>query len=509
MKTVVLIILDGWGLGEKNAGNPIYAAQPKNIGYLKANFLTGALQASGIAVGLPWGEEGNSEIGHLIIGAGKIIYQHFPRISTAVRNGEFFKNDVLLEALKHAKKNNSAVNLIGLLTEGNVHASLEHLLALMEMADKNGISEVKLHLFSDGKDSAPKSLLKLLNKMPRQPATISGRYYALDRDKHWDRTQKTYEILVGDGPIINDWESHIKKYYDRQLNDEFIEPFIVGPEKKSVQENDSVIFFNFREDSIRQIASAFIMPDFQEFPVKKFRNLHIVAMTKYSDRFPVPVAFPPESVDNPLGKVLSDHRRAQLRIAETEKYAHITYFFNGFKDQPMPNEYRVLIPSRNVPRHDQYPEMMAAEIAGRVIQAVEERGFDFILANFANPDVIAHTGNFEAALKAIQTVDEQIGKILQAVLAQKDDALIITSDHGNIETMVNLQTYLPETKHDPGPVPIYLAGNQFKKPKDAATADLKENTAVGLLSDVAPTVLNLLNIPKPKEMTGQSLLRAL
>ena len=463
-----------------------------------------------MGVGLPWNEEGNSEIGHLTIGAGKVIYQHFPRISAAIRKGDFFKNEILLKAVEHAKKNNSSVNLIGLLTEGNVHASLGHLLALIKLAKENSAPKINLHLFIDGKDSAPKSLFNILMKLGESPATISGRYYALDRDKHWDRTEKAYNVLTGNGPTVDDLESYVKKYYDRGLSDEFIEPVIVQKDPENfIKDNSAIIFFDFREDSIRQIAESFISPEFDKFPIKKLDNLYIATLTHYSDRFSVPVAFPPETVENPLGKVLADNKKNQLRIAETEKYAHITYFFNGFKDQPMAGEFRVLIPSKNVPRHDEYPEMMASELTGRVLQAIEERGFDFILVNYANPDAIAHTGNFEAALKAIETIDSQIEKLMKAILEQ-NGAMIITSDHGNAENMVNPKTWLPETKHDSSPVPIYLIGKEFRtRPKTDAEIDSLEKNTVGILSDVAPTILELLGIKKNPEMTGQSLLKRL
>jgi len=509
MKTVILAILDGWGIGPRDQTNPLYIAQPKNIEYIKKNFSIGSLQASGIAVGLPWGEEGNSEIGHLTIGAGKVLYQHYPRISRAIRDGSFFKNKVLLDGFNHAKKNKGAVNFAGLLTEGNVHASLEHLLALIDMAQKNGAGKINLHLFSDGKDSHPHSVLSLIAKLPIKPATISGRYYALDRDKHWDRTERAYNTVTGNGTIVENVKDYVEKFYSHNLNDEFIEPFIVGPETKAIQENDMLLFFDFREDSIRQIASSFILPNFAEFQTKPFKNLYVATMTNYSEKFNVPVAFPPETVDEPLVKILADNHLAQFRAAETEKYAHITYFFNGLKDKPFSNEYRVLIPSRSIPHHDEHPEMMAAEITDRALQAAEERGFNFVLINYANTDIVAHTGNFGAALKAIESVDKEIGRLTDFVLKQKDMALVITSDHGNVEVMVDPQTYMPETKHDSSPVPFYVVGKQFQRLKDAATIRSTEDNTVGILSDVAPTILELLNLPKPKDMTGNSLLKYL
>lgn len=515
-RQVVLLILDGWGIGNRDNSNPIHIANPENIDYIKTHFLTGALQASGIAVGLPWGEEGNSEVGHLTIGAGRVIYQHFPRITLSIRDGSFFKNSAFLNACAHANKNNSALNLVGLLTEGNVHASLEHVFALMDLAKNNGVARLNLHFFTDGKDSPPQSALNLLAKVEEKIksiglgkiASLSGRYYALNRDEHWDRTKKTYETLIGRGKILDNIEIAIKNHYQKKLSDEYLEPFLIGPEINPLKDNDAVIFFDFREDSIRQIAESFIVSDFSKFTRADLKNLYIATMTQYSDRFKAPVAYLPEKVENPLGKILADDGKTQLRIAETEKYAHVSYFFNGLKDAPFPNEYRALIPSKNVPRHDEYPEMMAAEITERVIQAVEEKSFDFILANFANPDIIAHTGNYDAAIKTIAFVDEQIGKILKICLEQ-DAILMITADHGNVERMINPFTGITETKHDLSTVPIYVAAREFQRIKSPNLTDITEKETVGILSDVAPTILELMGLPKHPEMTGQSLLKSL
>jgi len=516
-KTVVLIILDGWGVGRADPTNPIYIAQPANINHLKSRYLIGSLQASGIAVGLPWNEEGNSEVGHLTIGAGKTLYQHYPRITLAIKSGEFFKNQALTNAFNHASKNKSAVNLIGLLSEGNVHASLDHLTALINFPTKaTARPPIKLHLFSDGKDSPPRSVNQLLERLNKlitdQPrikiASLAGRYFAMDRDRHWDRTQEAYGALTGNKEVVIDLENYIKYQYQRELNDEFFPPICLGPGNNAIQNNDAVIFFNFREDSIRQITAPFTQKDFEVFPVAPLKNLFLATMTQYSDQFTAEVAFPPEEIINTLSKVLADNQKFQLRVAETEKYAHVTYFFNGLKDKPLANEFRILVPSKNIIRHDDHPEMMASEIANRIIQAIEEGQMDFILANFANPDIIAHTGNFRAAVAAIKTVDEQIGKIIKAALARRA-VLVITADHGNIEQMVDPLTGAVETKHNINPVPIYLVGQGFEKSKDQKTIQLIENEPVGLLQDVAPTILELIGLAKPAEMNGQSLLNRL
>jgi len=515
-RTIILLILDGWGIGRKDYTNPIHQSKLPNISYIKTHYWVGSLQASGIAIGLPWGEEGNSEVGHLTLGAGKVLYQHFPRITLAIKSGEFFKNSALLGAIEHVKKNNSALNLIGLLTDGAVHAAFDHLAALIELAAKNNIRKVNLHLISDGRDSPPTSLLSLLERLKRvteqfgvgKLASISGRFYAMDRDEHWERIKKAYKAMVGEGTPLSNLEEKIKEEYQKDLNDEFIEPVIIGPEINPISENDAVILFNFREDRMKEITEVLTNPVFDKFPTKQFKNLYVVTMTNYGDKFKVPVAFPPQIVEVPLGKVLSDGGRNQLRVAETEKYAHVTYFFNGLIEKPFENEYRILFPSKNVARHDEFPEMLAREISARVIESIEEGGYDFILANFANPDMIAHTGNYDAALRALEVVDEEVGRILKAVTA-KDDVLIITSDHGNVEQMLSPLTALSETKHDPNPVPIYLIAKEFERVKDEKSAEDVERRVIGLLSDVAPTVLELMGIPRPKEMSGQSLINIL
>ncbi|MEK7162784.1 MAG: 2,3-bisphosphoglycerate-independent phosphoglycerate mutase [Patescibacteria group bacterium] len=552
-RTIALIILDGWGIGSADESNPIHIINPQNINYLKANFPSGMLQASGIGVGLPWGEEGNSEVGHLNLGAGKIIYQNYPRISLAIRDKSFFENPALKGAFEHAKKNNSSINLIGLLSEGNVHSSFEHLSALINFAEKEKV-KINLHLFTDGRDSPPYSALKLLNRLPRNEfmrlSSLSGRFFAMDREKHWDRIQKAYAVLTGEGPMIEieNAEAHIKKTYDKKLNDEFIEPTRIGNDN-GIQNNDALIFFNFREDRIRQIASAFIDPvrgetpvasastsngvdpvrgetpvasadarahrtsngvdkDFKNFPIKNFNNLYIATMTEYDKNFNVPTAYPPDKIEACLAKILADNGKNQLRIAETQKYPHITYFFNGMKEEAFKNEYRVLIPSKTIIRQEEHPEMMAGEITTRIIESIGENAFDFILANYANADMIAHTGNYEACLKAVKIIDEQIGKITKAVL-ESNAVMIITSDHGNMERVFDPLTGEPETRHNPSPVPIYLVAKEFQRQKTEAEIRQSEKESIGVLADVTPTILELMGISKPKEMSGRSLLKTL
>jgi 2,3-bisphosphoglycerate-independent phosphoglycerate mutase len=508
--TVVLIVLDGWGIGSESESNPIHVVKPKNIEYIKNNFPSGALQASGIAVGLPWGEEGNSEVGHLTMGAGKIIYQHYPRISLSVRDGSFFSNPTINAVFDHAKKNKSKINLVGLVSEANIHSSMEHLQALIDMASKKGV-DYKIQAITDGRDSGPESAFSLLEKLPkRHIGSIAGRFYAMDRDRRWDLTQRAYDLLVGNVPVIQeqDIKSHLQQTYDKGLNDEYIVPAIIGTKENIIKENDAVFFFDFREDRMRQLVEGFVNSEFSQYPVKKFQNILFASMTKLREDLNIPVAFPPQHVDNPIGKVLADNSKTQLRIAETQKYAHVTFFFNGLNDITFPNEYRILIPSRIIPRQDQDPEMMAPAITTRLIQAIEEEAFDFILVNYANPDMVAHTGNFDASLKAIQTIDDQLGKVLQAILKHNAVA-IITSDHGNVERLYNPQTGEPETKHDTSPVPIYLVGTKYLKPQNPFGVKEREKYTIGMLADIAPTILELMELPKHPDMKGASLIKNL
>jgi 2,3-bisphosphoglycerate-independent phosphoglycerate mutase len=500
-RTVLLIILDGWGIGRNNQGNPLYIRKPKLLNFLPSYYLTGSLQASGVAVGLPWSEESNSEVGHLILGAGRIVYQHYLRIKNAIDNGEFFKNPALLGALHHAKQNNSTLHFIGLLTESTVHAAIDHLEALTLFARKNKV-RFALQLFTDGQDSDPKSAPGLLKKLGDIPlASLGGRFYGMDRDNHWERIEKAYQTLIGAGrEISGDPITEIERQYKKDLTDQYLDPFIVQDKKNPIGTNDSVFFFNFREDRMRQLVESFIDPRFDKFPRPPLKNVYYATMTPYSDNFDVAVAFPPEGIPNCLARVLADNGKTQLHIAETEKYAHVTYFFNAYQEKPFENEFRVLIPSLSAARHDEHPEMMAHEVTARIIEAIEENTYDFIVANIANFDMIAHTGNFEAALQTIDIIDAQIEKIWKAVI-DHNAILVMTSDHGNIEKMLDMNTWLPQTKHDANPVPIHIIGNGFES---IHKNKLVEN--IGILADVAPTILGLLGLPPPEEMSGQNLL---
>ncbi len=512
-RTYILVILDGWGIGKKDSSNPIYAVSPEIIKTIQNNYPCGALQASGIAVGLPWKEEGNSEVGHMIIGAGKTLYQYALKISTAIDDGSFFENQNLKNAFTHAKNNKSNLHLIGLLSEGNVHSSFKHLATLIKMAKKEKCEKVNLHIFTDGRDSRPQSAMNLIQKLnteiQKNPgpefklATLSGRYFSMNRDNYWERTEKAYRILTETNSIPKPPEEIIKETYQKNLNDEYIEPTMI--ENGAIQDNDAIIFFNFREDRMQQITAPFLNPDFDKFPVKKFQNLYVVTMTKYQDKYPEIFAWSQEISENPLGKILSDHKKNQLRIAETEKYAHVTYFFNNLRKEPFTDEFRILIPSNKIAHHDEKPEMMAQAITDRALFAINGGGFDFILVNYANPDMIAHTGNYNATIKAIKFLDKQIERLYKNVL-EHNHVLLITSDHGNAENLIDLNSGEPETKHNINPVPFYLIAKEFQGKNKSTTGSLP---VIGLLSDVAPTILELMNIPKPKEMIGQSLLEQL
>ena len=510
MKPVaVLIVLDGWGVGRQDASNPIYKGELKTFKWLGEHFPVTSLQASGISVGLPWGETSNSEVGHLTIGAGKIIYQYYPRIIMAIRDQSFFQNKALKQAFDHARKNNSAVNLVGLLTKGNVHASIEHMKALVDMGEKEKIP-VKLHLFSDGKDTPPHSFDDYIRYVPKEKLTsLMGRYWAMDHNRNYRLTEQAYNALTGEAAaVVSDYAPTVKATYDKNMSEEYFPPMRFTKETP-IKDGESIIFFNFREDGIRQLSEAFLLPNFDKFPVKKFENLHISTMTRYEEQFTAPVAFPPDNVSNPLGKVLADNGLRQLRLTETYKYAHVTYFFNGYGEAPYPNEYRILVPSLTVPHLNDRPELMAKGITDRAIAAIQDHSFDFILINYANGDMVAHTGDFDAGVKAAQVIDEEISRLIKVALSTAHPTYIfITSDHGNLEQMMDPMTGRKETQHDPNPVPFHIIGPGFEGRQFMNQEHLHEET-LGILSDVAPTILKVLNIPKPPEMTGHNLLEKL
>ena len=505
---VILIILDGWGIAPPSYGNAITQASTPTLNSLEASYPSLLLQASGIAVGIPWGEEGNSEVGHLNIGAGRIVPQYLPRIIEAIRDESFFKNKALRKAARHVKKNSSSFHIMGLVSSGSVHSYIDHVDGLLEFAKRESLPRVYLHIFTDGKDSPPEEAVKLVAQLKERMETknlgkissIVGRIFAMDRNEHWEYTKTAYELITeGRGTATDDPVTYLEKSYKEGVNDQRIEPAIVE-KQGTVRDGDAVVFFNFREDSARQLTRAFINDDFDNFNRKKIKNLAFVAMTQYEESVPRSmVAFPPIDIKNTLGEVLSTNNKTQLRIAESEKYAHITYFFNGLKEKPLTGEERILIPSQGAPHYEKYPEMQAPKIAQHAVERMKD--FDFILINFANADMLAHTGDVKAATQGVEVIDTYIKMILEN--QDKNTTTIITSDHGNAEDMLNARTGEVRTEHSSNPVPFYFVD---KKMSGGHPQPLSTKQTRGILGDVAPTILELMKIPIPKEMTGKSLL---
>lgn len=537
---VVLIILDGWGIAPAGAGNAISLAKIPNIDSLSASYPHTQLIASGEGVGLPKGEIGNTETGHLNLGAGHVVYQDLPRINMAIADGGFFKNKEFSGAIGHARENKSALHLMGLVGAGGVHANPEHLFALLHLAARNNFANVFLHLFTDGRDSAPSSALTYLSKVNEEIkdvgvgkiATVMGRYWAMDRDFRWDRTEKAYRALTqSEGNRFKSAEEAIKASYAKGVTDEFIEPSVIvddgGNPVSRIADNDAVIFFNFRIDRPRQLTKAFVvenfeaeantlwsfdpysikysrshlagpeeaerMPPFKRGPALK--NLFFVTMTKYGDALPVHVAFPPEVVKYPIGRMLSDAGMSQLRVAESEKERFVTFYFNGQREGPFPGEERLIIPSPKVATYDQQPEMSAVELTNEVLLQIQQGQYRFVVINFANPDMVGHTGVIPAAVKACEVVDECVGRIVKEVKLL-GGVTIITADHGNVEEMIDSHTGGADTEHSTNPVPFIVVGS---KPDPRTIPS-------GVLADVAPTVLYILGIKPNGTMTGRNLL---
>ena len=501
-KPVALIIMDGFGYNPSDYGNAIVAAKTPNID----KYMNGPhtlIGASGLNVGLPDGQMGNSEVGHTNIGAGRIVYQMLVKISKDIKDGTFFENKVLLDAMKNCKEKNSALHLMGLLSPGGVHSHMEHLFGLVEMAKKNGLDKVYIHAFLDGRDVPPSSAAEFMEQTVNElnkiglgkVATISGRFYAMDRDNAWDRVEKAYSAMVyGEGVKESDPVQAIKNSYANEITDEFMLPTVIeGGEK--IKADDSVIFFNFRPDRARQITRAFVDPDFTGFERKiGFFNLHFVCMAQYDASMPnVTVAYPPEQLKMTLGEYLSKSGKTQLRIAETQKYAHVTFFFNGGEEKQFEGEDRILIKSPDVETFDLKPEMSAYEVCDAVVDAINSDKYDVIILNYANCDMVGHTGIFDAAVKAVEAVDTCVGRMVDAILA-KGGAALITADHGNADKMYEPDGS-PFTAHTTNPVPLFCVGYDW---------ELREG---GVLADLAPTMLEILEMPQPAEMTGKSLIK--
>jgi len=521
MKPIILAILDGWGIGPSVKNNPIAQAKIPNIKKVEKNYPACALQASGIAIGLPWNEAGNSEIGHMAMGSGQIIYQYLPRISIEIKNGKFFNNLALLKTIEHVRKNNSALHLIGLISSGNVHSYLEHLYGLLELARQKNIGKLFLHLFTDGKDAPLKEGTKVLSSIQQalknpewKIATIIGRFFAMDRNQNWERTEKAYNLLTqGVGEKTLNPIEKIKDYYEQGLTDTYIGPIVVINEFNEpvglIKNDDAVIFFNFREDSAKQLTKAFVLENFTEFPRQYLNNLFFCTMIQYDKKLPTEVAYPPIEIKNHLTEILGQNAKRVLKIAETEKYAHVTYFFNGSKDGLCPYEDRQLIPTKIVSHYEENPEMQAEKVTDEVIKGIKQK-YDLIVVNYANPDVIAHTGDIKAGIKAVEMIDKTIRRLI-GIAEYGECDLIITSDHGHIEEMVDLQSGEPLTKHTINPVPFYLIGQEFKRREPRTKEEIESlyYEPRGILCDIAPTILELMQIPKPLEMVGTSLLKIL
>lgn len=500
---VLLCILDGWGISNDTKYNAVYSANTPNYDNFMKNMSHTTIHADGLNVGLPEGQMGNSEVGHLNIGAGRIVYQELTRINKAIAEGDFFKNEEFLNAINHVKKNNSSLHIYGLVSSGGVHSAMNHLEALIKMAADNGLKNVYVHAFLDGRDTPPESAETFLAEVEEtlkkynlpKIASIIGRYWAMDRDKRWDRIEKAYNCLVlGEGNKANDSKEAILNSYKNGKTDEFVEPVNIGG--KRISDNDAVIFFNYRPDRAREITRAMALKDFDGFNRKKvLNNLYYVCMTQYDETFGLSIAFKPQKLVNILGEVLDANNIKQFRTAETEKYAHITFFFNGGVEEPNKLETRKLVASPKVATYDLKPEMSAYEVCDNVLEALDNKDYGFILVNFANPDMVGHTGVMEAAVKACSAVDECVGKIAEKAL-KNGVKMIITADHGNAEWMFNEQTNAPQTAHTTNIVPFIIV--------DSEKYNLKET---GALCDIAPTILDLMGIKQPSEMTGHSMIK--
>ena len=518
-KPIVLVVMDGWGISNSNKENVLRETPLPTIEKMNKYYPMTALQASGISVGLFWGTSGNSEVGHMALGAGKIVYQNLPRITLAIQNKELDKNETLEKVVANVKKNNSSLHLMGLIGEGSVHSYAEHLYALVEFAREQEIQNIFIHVFTDGRDSPQTSGIRsvgvLENKLriigAGKIASLCGRNWAMDRNNNWDRIEKAYRMLTeGTGMRFESPAQCFEESYSRSVTDEYIEPSVItenGEPVATIKNGDSVVFFNFREDRARQLTQSFVLEEFNAFKREKL-DITFATMTEYEKNLPVLVAFPPEEVREGLGELLSEHHLKQLRIAETEKYAHVTYFFNGGKEEPWPGEDRILVPSPAVAHYDLSPKMSAGMVTEKTIAAIKEDKYDFILINYANADMVGHTAAEEACRIAVQTIDECLSMLIPTVL-QKGGSLFITSDHGNIEDIRNYHTGQVDTEHSSNPVPFWYispTNHREKTPEEIALAQMEVG---GLLSDVSPTILEVMGLEKPASMSGESLLSIL
>lgn len=500
---MLLLVLDGFGYREQQEHNAIAAAKMPVWHELWMNNPHTLLEGSGHSVGLPYGQMGNSEVGHLTMGAGRTVYQDFTRIEQAIEEGTFFSNKVLINAIEKAKRHHKAVHILGLLSPGGVHSHEDHIHAAIELASMLDQQKLYVHAFLDGRDTPPQSALASLESLDKELkqlahgkiASIVGRYYAMDRDKRWERIQAAYDLLtLGKAEYQADnAEQALAMAYERGENDEFVKPTTIK-DFVPIQDGDVVIFINYRADRARQLTRAFIEPNFDFFPRSVVPQLaEFVSLTQYAKDIPTTIAFPPQSLEDVLGDYVAKQGLTQLRIAETEKYAHVTFFFNGGIERLSEGEERILVPSAKVATYDLKPEMSAPEVTEKLVDAIKNQKYDLIICNYANPDMVGHTGNFKATVQALEVIDTCLGKIFSA-LKEVDGEMLITADHGNAECMFDEKTNQPHTAHTSDPVPFVYVGRSAKI--------AKEN---GTLADIAPTILYLMNLPKPVAMTGQSL----
>lgn len=516
MKKVLLVILDGWGLSPLKEGNATYLAKTPNLDWIYGTYPKTSLSASGIDVGITPGESGNSEVGHLNLGSGRVVWENLPRIDLAIENGNFFKNENLNKIADHIKRGDSALHLIGLCSAGSVHSSLRHLFALLKFARDKGIKKVFIHMVTDGRDTAPQVAREDIGRIEEQIskigvgkiATIIGRFYAMDRDKHFERTSKAYNLWVlGQGDSYSSAEEAIEANYRAGADDEKLSPCLINKDG-IIRSGDGIIMFNFRADRMRQILETFESDSFSEFQRQKVENLAIVTMTKYFDGQLAAAIFLPLNMNNVVADIIEVSGLKQSHIAETEKYAHVTYFFNGGEEKPHNHENQVIIPSQSVESYDTVPEMSAGSIKDKVIEAINNQQ-DFILVNFANGDMIGHTGNLQAAIKAVESVDENLGRVMSAASA-KGYTVIIAADHGNCEIMINPANGEVNKEHTGSPVPFVIAdlalkpftpqlGTEFNH---ESLLEYSSIASTGILADVTPTILQLMGLPKPGEMSG-------
>jgi len=502
-----LIILDGFGLREETYGNAVAQARKPNFDRYWNEYPHATLRADGNFVGLPEGQMGNSEVGHLNIGAGRIVYQSLTRVNLSIEKGEFFKNETFLEAMKLVKDRGTQLHIFGLLSDGGVHSHIDHLFALLKLAKEQNVDRVFIHGFLDGRDVGQKTAKKYITETQEKIkaygvgkiATLSGRYYAMDRDNRWERIEKAYRAMVyAEGPDYTDPLEVVEDSYQHEIYDEFVIPSVIknpdGTPVATIKDGDAIIFFNFRPDRAIQISQVFTNEDFRGFDRgDKFpKNIHFVCLTQFSETVHGTVAFKPTNLDNTCGEVLSQHGLKQLRIAETEKYPHVTFFFSGGREEPFPGEERILINSPKVPTYDLKPEMSAYEVTEALLQAIHDDRFDAIILNFANPDMVGHSGMLEPTIKAVEAVDECLGKVVDAILEKGGEA-IITADHGNADEVLTPEGK-PQTAHTTNPVPVIVTRKGITLRKD------------GKLADLSPTLLDLLGIEKPKEMDGYTLI---